>query len=75
VTRREKSVLRRIFLFKRQVVTGRWSESQNMELNYLYSSTDMVREMKPRRMEWTGMYTSRGGDVGTARRKLKRKTY
>jgi hypothetical protein len=48
----EKRVLRRIFGPKRDVVTGEWRKLHNEELNYLYSSPNIVRVIKSRRMRW-----------------------
>ena len=48
----ENRVLRRIFGPKRDGVTGEWKELHNEELNDLYSSPNIVRVMKSRRMRW-----------------------
>ena len=47
-------VLRRIFGPKRDGVTGECRKLHNEELNDLYSSPNIVRVMKSRRMRWTG---------------------
>jgi len=39
----ENRVLRRIFGPKRNEVTGEWRKLHNEELNYLYSSSNIVR--------------------------------
>ena len=49
----ENRVLRRIFGPKRDGVTGDWRKLYN-ELNDLYSSHNIVRVIKPRRMRWAG---------------------
>jgi hypothetical protein len=49
----ENRVLR-IFEPKRDEVTGQWRELQNGELNNLYSSPDIIRQIKSRRMRWAG---------------------
>ena len=50
----EKSVFRRIFGPKRDAVTGEWRKLHNEELNDLYSSPNIVRVIKSRRMRWAG---------------------
>jgi hypothetical protein len=47
-------VLRRIFGPKRDEVTGEWRKLHNEELNDLYSSPNIVRVNKSRRMRWMG---------------------
>jgi hypothetical protein len=46
----ENGVLRRIFGPKRVEVTGEWRKLHNEELNSLYSSPDIIRQVKSRRM-------------------------
>jgi len=46
----ENRVLRRIFGPKRDEVTGDWRKLHNEELNDVYSSPDIVRVIKSRRM-------------------------
>ena len=50
----EIRVLRRIFGPKREGVTGEWRKLHNEELNSLYSSPNIVRVIKSRRMRWAG---------------------
>ena len=50
----ENRVLRRIFGPKRDMVTGEWRKLHNVELNDLYSSPNIVRMIKSRRMRWAG---------------------
>jgi hypothetical protein len=50
----ENRVLRRIFGRKREEVTGEWRKLHNEELHNLYSSPNIVRVMKSRRMSWAG---------------------
>jgi hypothetical protein len=48
----ENRVLRRIFGAKRDEVTVEWGKLHNEELNNLYSSPNIVRVVKSRRMRW-----------------------
>jgi hypothetical protein len=48
----ENRVLRRIFGPKRDEVTGEWRRLHNKELNDLYSSPNIIRVIKSRRMRW-----------------------
>ena len=48
----ENMVLRRVFGPRRDEVTGEWRRLHNEELNDLYSSTNIVRVIKSRRMRW-----------------------
>jgi hypothetical protein len=50
----ENMILRRIFGPRRDEVTGEWRRLRNEELNDLYSSPNIVRVIKPRRMRWAG---------------------
>jgi hypothetical protein len=50
----ENRVLRRIFGPKRDEVTGEWRKLHIEELHNLYSSTDIIRQVKSRRMRWAG---------------------
>jgi hypothetical protein len=52
----ENRVLRRIFGPKRDEVTGEWRKLHNEELHILYSSPDIIRQMKSRRMRWGDMW-------------------
>jgi hypothetical protein len=47
-------VLGRIFGPKRDEVTGEWRKLHNEELHNLYSSPDISRQIKSRRMRWAG---------------------
>jgi len=51
----ENRMLMRIFGPKRDAVTGEWRKLHNEELNGLYSSPNIVRAIKSRRMRWVGM--------------------
>ena len=58
----ENMVLRRIFGPRRDDVTGEWRRLYNEELNDLYSSPNIVRVIKSRRMRWAG-HVARMGEV------------
>jgi hypothetical protein len=47
-------VLRRIFEPKRDGVTGGWRKLHKDELHNLYSSPNIIRIIKSRRMRWAG---------------------
>jgi hypothetical protein len=59
----ENRVLRRIFGPKRNEVMGEWRKLHNGELHNLYSSPDIIRQLKSRRMRWAGPVARMG--VGT----------
>jgi hypothetical protein len=50
----ENRVLRRIFGPKGDEVTGEWRKMHNEELHNLYSSPDIIRQVKSRRIRWAG---------------------
>jgi hypothetical protein len=50
----ENRVLRRIFGPKRDEVTGELRKSHSEELHILYSSPNIIRQIKSRRMRWAG---------------------
>jgi hypothetical protein len=47
-------VLRRIFIRKRDEVTGEWRKFHSEELHNLYSSPDIIRQVKSGRIKWAG---------------------
>jgi hypothetical protein len=63
----ENRVLRRIFGPKRDEVTGEWRRLYNEELNDLYSSPNIVRVIKSRRMRWAGHVARMGEGRGAYR--------
>jgi len=60
-------VLRRIFGYKRDWVTGEWRELHNEELNDLYCSPNIIRVTKSRRMRWAGHVARMGERRGVYR--------
>ncbi|KAJ4444117.1 hypothetical protein ANN_05906 [Periplaneta americana] len=50
----ENKVLRKIFGAKRDEVTGEWRKLHNAELHALYTSPDIIRNIKSRRLRWAG---------------------
>jgi hypothetical protein len=56
----ENRVLRRILGFKKDEVKGECRKLHNEELNDLYSSPNIVRVIKWRRMRWAGYITRMG---------------
>ena len=63
----ENRVLRRVFGPKRDEVTGEWRKLHNEELNDLFSSPNIVRVVKSRRMRWAGHVACMGEDGGVHR--------
>jgi hypothetical protein len=56
----ENRVLRRIFGPKRDEVTEEWRKLHSGELHNLYSSPDIIRQIKSRRMRWVEHVASVG---------------
>jgi hypothetical protein len=50
----ENRVLRRIFGPMRGEVMGEWRKLHNKDLHNLYSSPDIIRQIKSRKMRWAG---------------------
>jgi hypothetical protein len=70
----ENRVLRRVFGPKRDEVRGEWRKLHSEELHNLYSSQNIIRQIKSRRMRWAGHVARMGeecvqGFGGKARRK------
>jgi hypothetical protein len=47
-------MLRRMFEWKRNEVTGEWGKLHNVELRDLYSLPSIIRIVNSRRMRWAG---------------------
>ncbi|KAJ4435021.1 hypothetical protein ANN_23594 [Periplaneta americana] len=65
----ENKVLRKIFGAKRDEVTGEWRKLHNTELHALYSSPDIITNIKSRRLRWAG-HVARMGESRNAYRVL-----
>jgi len=63
----ENMVLRRTFGPRRDEVMGEWKILHNNELNDLYSSPNIVRVIKSRRMRWAGHVGRMGEERGVYR--------
>ena len=50
----ENKVLWNIFGAKRDEIAGKWRKVHNAELNALYSSPNIIRNLKSRRLRWAG---------------------
>jgi hypothetical protein len=57
----ENRVLRRMFGPKSDEVTGEWRKFHSGELLYLYSSSDIIRQIKSKRMRWA-LHVARMGE-------------
>jgi hypothetical protein len=66
-------VLRRKFGPKRDEVRAQWRKMHNGELHNLYSSADIIRQIKSRRMWWAG-HVARMGEGRNGYRVLVGKT-
>ena len=50
----EDKVLMKIFGAKRNEITGEWRKLHNADLHVLYSSPNIIRNLKSRRLGWAG---------------------
>jgi hypothetical protein len=66
-------VLRRIFGPKRDEVMIRWRKLHNEELHDMYSSPNIIRTIKLRRMMWEGLVVQLG-DKNARAKETTRKT-
>jgi hypothetical protein len=62
-----KRALRRIFGPKRYEATGQWRQIHNEELYNVYSSPNITRMIKSRRMRWAGRVVCMGDRRGAYR--------
>jgi hypothetical protein len=58
----ENRVLRIIFGPKRDKVTSAWRKLHSEKFHILYSSPNIFREIKSRRLKWVGHVTCMGGE-------------
>ncbi|KAJ4443386.1 hypothetical protein ANN_05054 [Periplaneta americana] len=65
----ENKVFMKIFEAKRDEVTGEWRKLHNTELHALYSSLDIIRNIKSKCLRWTG-HVARMGESRNAYRVL-----
>jgi hypothetical protein len=63
----ENRVLRIIFGPKRDEVTGEWRKLHNEELHILYSSPNIIRQIKSRRLRWAGHVARMGEEKNVYR--------
>ena len=50
----ENKVVRKIFRAKKDEITGEWRKLHNAKLHALYSSPNIIRNLKSRRLRWAG---------------------
>ena len=50
----QNKVLRKILGAKLDEITGEWRKLHNAELHALYSSPNIIRNLKSRRLRWAG---------------------
>jgi len=54
----ENKVQRKLFVYKKVGLTGDWRKLHHKELYDLYSSSDVIRVIKTRKINWTGHVAS-----------------
>ncbi|KAJ4436126.1 hypothetical protein ANN_18753 [Periplaneta americana] len=65
----ENKVIRKIFGTKRDEITGEWRKLRDTELHALYSSPDIIRNIKSKSLRWAGL-AARMGECRNAYRVL-----
>jgi hypothetical protein len=60
-------VLRRIFGSQRDEVVGEWRKMHSGELHSSYSSPDVIRQIKSRRIRWAGACGMHGSGINMYR--------
>jgi hypothetical protein len=63
----ENRVLRRLFVPKRDEVSGEWKRLHSGELYALYSTSNIIRVIKSRRLRWAGHVARMGERRGAYR--------
>ncbi|KAJ4449380.1 hypothetical protein ANN_00779, partial [Periplaneta americana] len=63
----ENKILRKIFWAKRVEVKGEWRKLHNAKLHALYSSPDITRNIKSRRLRWAGHVARMGESINAYR--------
>jgi hypothetical protein len=63
----ENRLLRRIFVSKRDEVTGEWRRLHNEELYALHSSPSIIPVIKSRRLKWAGPVARMGERIDAYR--------
>ena len=48
----ENKILGKIFGAKRDEITGEWRKLHNAQLHAMYSSSNIIRNLKSRRLRW-----------------------
>ena len=62
-----ENVLRMKFGVKRDEITAEWRMLHNAEQHALYSSSNIIRNLKSRRLRWTGHVARMGQSINAYR--------